>query len=178
MKIKENKKGGKYLNFARVKNKLCNMKLTVIPIVNRIVGMIRIDLARKLEELEIGERAETNKATELFRSVRILRRVLKTLKDWVWVTQTPVKDHQLTLAWKTRKKWMIIMIIINWYENHPQTGNRPWVFNYSITFLYPHRSSSSSCRAASTDIPDPLSPLFPIVHRLWQVFRSTSRILT
>ena len=28
-------------------------------------------------------------------------------------------------------------------------------------------SSSSSCRAASTDIPDPLSPLLPIIHRLW-----------
>ena len=28
------------------------------------------------------------------------------------------------------------------------------------------------------DIPDPLSPLLPIVHRLWQVFRATSRILT
>ena len=39
-------------------------------------------------------------------------------------------------------------------------------------------SSSSSCRAASTDIPDPLSPLLPIIHRLWQVFRATSRILT
>ena len=33
-------------------------------------------------------------------------------------------------------------------------------------------SSSSSCRAASTDIPDPLLPLLPIVHRLWQVFRA------
>ena len=31
-------------------------------------------------------------------------------------------------------------------------------------------SSSSSCRAGSTDIPDPLSPLLPIVHRLRQVF--------
>ena len=38
-------------------------------------------------------------------------------------------------------------------------------------------SSSSSCRAGSTDIPDPLSPLFPIVHRLRQVFWTTSRIL-
>ena len=38
-------------------------------------------------------------------------------------------------------------------------------------------SSSSSCRAGSTDIPDHLSPLFPIVHRLWQVFWTTSRIL-
>ena len=38
-------------------------------------------------------------------------------------------------------------------------------------------SSSSSC-AASTDIPGPLSPLLPIIHRHWQVFRATSRILT
>ena len=35
-----------------------------------------------------------------------------------------------------------------------------------------------SCRAASTDIPDPLSLLLPIVQRLCQVFRATSRILT
>ena len=28
-------------------------------------------------------------------------------------------------------------------------------------------SSSLSCRAASTDIPDPLSPRLPIIHRFW-----------
>ena len=39
-------------------------------------------------------------------------------------------------------------------------------------------SSSSSCRAASTNIPDPLSPLLPIIHRLWQVLRVTSCVLT
>ena len=39
-------------------------------------------------------------------------------------------------------------------------------------------SSSSPCRAASTDIHDPLPSLLSIVHRLWQVFRVTSRILT
>ena len=44
--------------------------------------------------------------------------------------------------------------------------------------IYLFSSSSSSCCAASTDIPDPLSPLLPIVHRLWQVFRATFRILT
>ena len=37
---------------------------------------------------------------------------------------------------------------------------------------------SSSYRAGSTDIPDPLSPLLPIVHRPRYVFRTTSRILT
>ena len=39
------------------------------------------------------------------------------------------------------------------------------------------KTSSSSCCAASTDIPDPLSPLLPIIHRLWQVFRATTHIL-
>ena len=38
--------------------------------------------------------------------------------------------------------------------------------------------SSSSYRAGSTDIPDPLSPLLPIVHRPRQVFRTTTCILT
>ena len=38
--------------------------------------------------------------------------------------------------------------------------------------------SSSSCRAASTDIPDPFSPPLSIVHCFRQVLRATSRILT
>ncbi len=38
--------------------------------------------------------------------------------------------------------------------------------------------SSSSCRAASTDITDPLSPPLPIVHNFRLVFRATPRILT
>ena len=38
--------------------------------------------------------------------------------------------------------------------------------------------SSSSCRATSTDIHDPLLSLIPIVHRFWQVLRATPRILT
>ena len=49
---------------------------------------------------------------------------------------------------------------------------------YLWTVFYIKSSSSSSYRAASTDILDPLSPLLPIVHRLWQVFRATSSILT
>ena len=43
---------------------------------------------------------------------------------------------------------------------------------------YGFKSSSSSCHVIGTDIPEPLSPLLPIVHRLWQVFRATSRNLT
>ena len=37
---------------------------------------------------------------------------------------------------------------------------------------------SSWCRAASTDIPDPLSPFLPVVHCFWLVLRATFRILT
>ena len=44
-------------------------------------------------------------------------------------------------------------------------------------YIHVHVSSSSS-RAATTDILDPLSPLFPIVHRLRQVFWVTSCVLT
>ena len=44
-------------------------------------------------------------------------------------------------------------------------------------YIYIYIYISSSCHAASTDIPDPLSPLLAIVHRLWQVFRATSHIL-
>ncbi len=43
-----------------------------------------------------------------------------------------------------------------------------------ITFLFIPQSSSS-CRAASTDIPDHLSPLLPITHRLRQVLWVTNR---
>ena len=39
---------------------------------------------------------------------------------------------------------------------------------FGVIDWYQYRSSSSSsCSATSMDIPDPLSPLFPIVYRLW-----------
>ena len=50
----------------------------------------------------------------------------------------------------------------------------------SFDSFYCHHKdlSSSSCHAASTDIPDPLSPRLPIIHRLRQVLSVTSHILT
>ena len=50
------------------------------------------------------------------------------------------------------------------------------LFSLTVDIIPP--PSSSSCRAARTDIPDPLSPLFPIVHRPRQIFWTTSRIFT
>ena len=72
-------------------------------------------------------------------------------------------------------------MISNWYS-----GYSYFIYLYSkrisdfllVQEIFIDKSSSSLCRAASTDIPDPLSPLLPIIHRLWQVFRATSRIIT
>ena len=49
------------------------------------------------------------------------------------------------------------------------------VYIYIYIYIY---ITSSSCRAASMDISDHLSPLLPIIHRLRQVFRVTSCIFT
>ena len=45
------------------------------------------------------------------------------------------------------------------------------IYIYIYIYIY-----ISSCRAASTDTPDHLSPLLPFVQRLWQVFKATFRI--
>ena len=71
-----------------------------------------------------------------------------------------------------------------WKVDHPTK----WYVNKLVSVLENERykihsgfekkaSSSSSCHAASRDIPGPLSPFLPIVHRLSQVFRATSRFL-
>ena len=54
-----------------------------------------------MDESEI-RRIDTLLTTPLFKLARILRRVLET---WHCHSLTPVKDHQLKLVWKTRKKW-------------------------------------------------------------------------
>ena len=66
-------------------------------------------------------------------------------------------------------KYIYIYIYVLWYNQSLL------VIYFQIHFI---SSSSSSCHAASTDIPDPLSPRLPIIHRLRQVFRDTSRIIT
>ena len=44
-------------------------------------------------------------------------------------------------------------------------ANNIIIFCFLFLPIVQDRSSSSSYRAGSTDIPDPLSPLLPIVHR-------------
>ena len=58
--------------------KLWNMKVTVIPIVIGILGIVTKGWVQGQEDLEIRERVETIQTTALLRSARILRRVLET----------------------------------------------------------------------------------------------------
>ena len=55
------------------------MRVTVIRIVIDALGTVPKGLISKLVELKVGGRARTIQATALFRSPRILRRVLVTL---------------------------------------------------------------------------------------------------
>ena len=76
------------------------MKVTIIPILIGAFGTVTKGLRKGLENLGVGGRAETIQTTILLRTARILRRVLETWGDFAF-TQTPVKDYQLTLKWKT-----------------------------------------------------------------------------
>ena len=72
------------------------MKVTIIPIVIGAFGTVTKGLLKGLEDLEVGGRVGTIQTTALLKTEKSpgdLRRLA--------VTQSPVKDHQLTLMWKT-----------------------------------------------------------------------------
>ena len=60
--------------------------MIIIPIVNGAFGTVTKGFLKGLEELEIGGRVETIQTTALLRTVRILRRVLETWGDLLWLT--------------------------------------------------------------------------------------------
>ena len=65
------------------------MNVTIVPIVIGAFGTITKGLLKDLEDLEVGERIETENGQNPETSPGDLRRLA--------VTQTPVKSHQLTL---------------------------------------------------------------------------------
>ena len=89
-KLKESEKSNKYLDLARELRKLCDMKVTVIPIVIDALGTVTKEWVKGLEEIEIT-RVETIQMTALLRSASILRRVLKIWGDLL----------SLKLQWET-----------------------------------------------------------------------------
>ena len=75
---KKKKKKDMFLDPARKFKKLCNMKVTIIPIVIGALGTVTKGLIKGLEDLEIKRRVEIIKSTALMRTARIPKRVLKT----------------------------------------------------------------------------------------------------
>ena len=100
IKLKESEKKDKYHDLARELKKLWNM--TIIPIVFGAFGTLTKGLFKGLEVLEVGRREEAIQITALLNG----QNTEKSPGDlrWLAVTQTPLKDHQLTLMWKTLKE--------------------------------------------------------------------------
>ena len=78
IKLKEWEKNNKYLDLARELKNLLNMQVTIIQIVICAFSTVTKGLQKGPEDLEIGRRVEIIQATALLRTVRILKRVLKT----------------------------------------------------------------------------------------------------
>ena len=93
IKLKENEKD-KYLDLIRKLKQLCNMKVTMIPIVIGTFGTVTKRLLKGLEDLEIRGRVNAIQPATLLRMARILRRVLETRRDLL----------SLKLKWKTITK--------------------------------------------------------------------------
>ena len=91
IKLKECEKKDKSLDLARELKKLCNMKVTIIPIVIGEFGTVNKRLLKGLEDLEIGGRVETIQTTALLRTASILRGFLETWGNLL----------SLKLQWKT-----------------------------------------------------------------------------
>ena len=78
VKLKEIEKKDKYLDLTRELKKLWNMRVKFVPIVIGDLGTVPKGLEKSLSELEIKGRIETIQTTALFKSARIIRRVLET----------------------------------------------------------------------------------------------------
>ena len=85
IKLKECEKKDKYLDLASELKKLWNMQVTIIPIVIGAFGTVTKGLLKGLEDLEVGGRLETIQTTALLRTARILRSVMETRGDLLWL---------------------------------------------------------------------------------------------
>ena len=93
------------------------------------------------------------------------------LFTWVfyvgYLMPNPLYTYKENMALNNQHKTYICIYICIWFGLLGFYGISNIVGYVMPNPLY---ISSSSCRAGSTDIPDPLSPLFPIVHRLIYIY--------
>ena len=102
MNMKESEKKDKYLDLARELKKRWSMKVTIVLNVIGALGTLTKGLLNGLEDLEVGGRVETIQTTALLRTARTPNPEMSpgNLRRLAF-TQTPVKNHQLILMWKT-----------------------------------------------------------------------------
>ena len=129
---------------------------------------------------KVGGRSRGRPEGSLFNShyTEVLERALYLYLDhstlplirtlYCWVLSKEISSTILKFWYNVTWDWTQVSLTIG--EHSTYLANDP------VTNIM--SSLSSSCRAASMDIPGPLSQLLPIVHRLWQVFRATSCIVT
>ena len=94
--LKECEKKDKYLDLARELKKLWNMKVTIVSIVIGALGTITKGSLKDLEDLEIDGRVETIQNDSIAENGQNPETSSGDLRRLA-VTQTPVKNHQLTL---------------------------------------------------------------------------------
>ena len=97
--LKKCEKKDKYLDLARELKKLWNMKVTIVLIVIGTFGTITKGSLKGLEDLDVGGLSKWQHCRERPESWDESWRL-----EEIAVTQTPVKNHQLTLMWKTLKE--------------------------------------------------------------------------
>ena len=96
IKLKECEKKDKYLDLARELKKLWNMKMTIVSIVIRTFGTVTGGLGSRRTSGDHPNYSIIENGQNIEKSPGDLRRLA--------VTQTPVKNHRLTLMWKTLKE--------------------------------------------------------------------------
>ena len=96
------------------------------------------------------------------------------------VVQRKGTYHVVPWVAKMRLNITSYSLLDNWFiygtvTSYTHTLIHIYVYIYIYIYIY---IIIIIMHAASSDIPDPLSPLLPIVHRFWQVPWDTTRILT
>ena len=99
------------------------MKEKFIPIVIGALGTVTEGLIKGLVDLKITEWVET---ISNYCIVEICQNIEKSPGDFrrLAVTQTPVKDHQLMLMWKSLNESIIIIQLVNLLESRNKSS--PW----------------------------------------------------
>ena len=100
IKLKESEKKDKYLDLAQQLKKLWDMKVTIIPIVISTFGIVTKRIIKGTGRLGNKRTSRDHPNYSIIENGQNTEKSPGNLRRLV-VTQTPVKDHQLTLIEKT-----------------------------------------------------------------------------